>query len=169
MREPTFRRDITQPRRGRAILHRDKAKNRRPTKDNKGDDSDHFHQREPELPFGKKARGDNVQAKNNHTEHHAPDPYWHQRKPVLHTESGSGKTRTKRHGPGQPVEPGHGIPRRRAEIARGIDVKRPGLRHRDRQLAQTLHNQPDHQRANQIGQQRSRGPGSGDDVAGIEE
>ena len=91
VREPAFGGDIAQPRRRRAILHRNDAKDRRPAENNKGDNGDHLHQREPEFTFGKEAGGDNVERENHRAEHHAPDPYRHLREPVLHAESGGGE------------------------------------------------------------------------------
>ena len=135
----------------------------------KGDDGDDFHQGEPELTLRKEARGNDVQAKYHHAEDHAPRPDGHLREPVLHAEARGGKARAERHRPGEPVEPRHGVARRRAKITRGIDVERAGFRHRHGEFAQTLHHQPDHQRTYQVRQQRARRPGRGNDVAGIEE
>jgi hypothetical protein len=39
----------------RTVLHRDKAKDRRAAKDNKGDNGDDFDQGEPEFAFRKEA------------------------------------------------------------------------------------------------------------------
>ena len=91
VREPAFGGEIAQPRRRGAILHRNDAEDRRPAENNKGNNSDHLHQREPEFTFGKEAGGDNVERENHRAEHHAPDPYRHLREPVLHAESGGGE------------------------------------------------------------------------------
>ena len=169
MREPAFGGDIAQARRRGAILHRNDAENGRAAENNKRDDGDHFHQREPELAFGEEAGRNDVKTEDHRAEHHAPDPDRHLREPILHTEAGGGKARTQRHRPRQPVEPRHGIARRRAKVTRRVNVESAGLRHRYRQFAEALHHQPDHQGANQIRQQRPGRAGGGDDIAGIKE
>jgi len=66
-------------------------------------------------------------------------------------------------------EPRHGVAGCRAKVARGIDMKRAGHRHCHGEFAEALHHQPDHQRANQISQQRAGRASGRDDIAGIKE
>ncbi|MNT37412.1 hypothetical protein D3C72_1735510 [compost metagenome] len=151
-----------------AVFHRQQAKHGCSAEDDKRQNSDHLDQREPEFALREEASGDYVEQENGRAENQTPQPNRRLWEPILHAETGGGQAGTECDGPGEPIEPGHGITGRRTKIAGGINMEGAGFRHRHRKLAQAQHDQIDHQCANQIGQQGTQGAGGGNDIAGVE-